>query len=207
MSKKDYSRIIKGIINGSLKWNSAEYSALRELIFSISRTILGNPGYDELEEIESEFLYRIFEYKDRFLDAKFISQNYIRKMVKNIIVDLYSKKERVFSEFEVENKDGKVFTLEDFVGVEDTNRLMVEVEQALERIRAVLKEKDYEVLCYYVLKKLHGVKIEISISEDNLHKRWERLKKRIEPIFADMSQKEQEYLVRKLSDFCKEAGY
>ncbi len=207
MAYKDYSKVIKDLLDGKLKESSKEYKALKELVFSLSRKYLQNPSPMDLEDVWSEFLYRLSIYKNRFLSPKPVSAKYIEKMVKNIIIDLNSSKEKVFSEYTFETKEGKVFTIEDFVGVEDKNILNAEVEQSLERLKALLREEDYEVLCYYVLKMLHDIQIKVSISKDNLYKRWERLKKRIEPIFRDLNDYQESYLIKKLSELCKNRGY
>lgn len=211
---KDYKDILHKFLFGSKK----EESYLRKLIQSsltpfLKEVLTKKIGDDYEEELLSELRFRLVKNKDHWQSLEYISLKYLRTMIRNLVVDtvnggkleVYSLQAEVFEE-----EDAKPITYEDIL--KDTRETFVEPESdaLFKDLLKSIKDEDVQVLCYYFLKSLYGIEIELSgISKDNLYKRWERLRKgKLKEVFDDASPEELRMTVEKfLSDVCQKKGY
>jgi len=172
-------------------------------------------GDDFLEDLLSDLREKLIEIKRNLESKEFINWRYFLKLV-NSCIEEFSKDLRKIQELSYERikPESEEYELE----FEETILFSYEKkpEESLECVEfyyimlKLIDREDYPVLCYYLCKEFHGdCKKPENLSESNLYKRWERLKKRLkERLPYEPSEHEIGYFAdRFLSEICKKEGY
>ncbi|MCD6490554.1 MAG: hypothetical protein J7K20_07515 [Thermodesulfobacterium sp.] len=225
---KDYTEIVKSLLKNEINdpqiFNNFKIKII-QLIKKVFRKIFGIDveksfkkyyGDDYLEDIFEELLLRLIQKKDIILNLDFISESYLFVMIQNIIYTHLSsnfkliKKQRSITEVFSKNEEDSV----NKVSAEIPSTYFVDYLKNLkyselyEEFFKKLKEKDKEVLCYYLAKKLLKKELVIkNLTQQALYKRWERLKKKLYDYYMPMADKDlfedlKIIFEKFLSDYC-----
>ncbi|MEJ5339862.1 MAG: hypothetical protein ACK42C_06985 [Aquificaceae bacterium] len=211
---KDYKALLSGFLYGGKKEENYIRKLIQVSVNPYMKSLLVRKiGDDYEEELLSELRFRLIKNKDYWQSLEFISLNYLKSMIRNLLVDtinggrveVYSLQVQVFEE-----ETAKPLTYEDIL--KDTRHAFVEAEgnTLFDALMRVIREEDVPVLCYYLGKSLYGVEVELSgLSRDNLYKRWERLRKgRLKEVFDGAEPEELRIAVERfLSEVCEKKGY
>lgn len=208
---KDYKQILEGFIRGGKKEELYIRNIVKQFTtLYMDEVFINKLGNDYEEEIISKLREKLISSKS-WKSYSYISKNYLRSIVKNLIADMFEEEFPVISLQEKIHEDGEEsLTYEGIIS--DTREALAEVYGNLifEKLVMSIDEQDITVLCYYFNKALYGVEIELKeISKDNLYKRWERLRnKKLKKIFEDVTQEEFRIAVERfLSEVCRDRGY
>jgi len=173
-------------------------------------------GDDYVEELLSKLSVKVISQKDLIKEKTFVSWKYFLSIIKSCVIEFYQEL-RSLQEFPYEEaKNPK--TEENNRSVEETGIFAyeekveekIEAEEFYEYMLNFLEEKDYPILCYYLCKEFQkDCKKPEGLSETNLYKRWERLKKKLrDRLTYEPSAEAMKYFIDKfLSEICKKLGY
>lgn len=175
----DFENKIKGAILNFISREGLEQSIRRVL------------GDSYLDDIYSTLILKLFINKDLILSKPKVSFSYLTAIIKNTVMDVYRKK--IYS-YEVpvqamQVSDEEEGNLEEVVfKTEPPAYTPLEVYELFNKVIDKLDEKDMETLCYYIAKEA-GENFEVrSLSRDALYKRWERLKKKLRGVLAEVNE-------------------
>ena len=173
-------------------------------------------GDDYVEELLSKLSVKVISQKDLIKEKSFVSWKYFLSIIKSCVIEFHQEL-RSLQEFPYEEaKNPK--TEENNRSVEETGIFAyeekveekIEAEEFYEYMLNFLEEKDYPILCYYLCKEFQkDCKKPEGLSEANLYKRWERLKKKLrDRLTYEPSAEAMKYFIDKfLSEICKKLGY
>ena len=225
---KDYTTIVKSLLKNEISnpqiFNDFKTQII-QLIKKVFRKVFGRDveksfkkyyGDDYLEDIFGELLLRLTQKRNNILNLDFINEAYLFMIIQNIIyrhlssnfklikkqkpiVEVFSKKEEN-SVNEVSAEIPSTY----FVDYLKNLRYSELYEDFFKR----LKEKDKEVLCYYLGKYFLNKELIIeNLSQSALYKRWERLKKKLYDYYIPLADKDlfedlKIIFEKFLSDYC-----
>ena len=168
-----------------------------------------------IEDLLSDLRVKILELKETLESKEFINWSYFQKVVKSCIEEFH--KQMIYLQ-EIPYENLKVKNKEDELEFEESILFSCEMrpEEDLENeefycsMLEIIDDKDYPIICYYLCKESNKTcKEPEDISKNNLYKRWERLKKRInEKLPYRPSESEMKYFYEKfMSEICEKLGY
>jgi len=173
-------------------------------------------GDDYVEELLSKLSVKVISQKDLIKEKTFVSWKYFLSIIRSCVIEFYQEL-RSLQEFPYEEARNPK-TEENNRSVEETGIFAyeekveekIEAEEFYEYMLNFLEEKDYPILCYYLCKEFQkDCKKPEGLSEANLYKRWERLKKKLrDRLTYEPSAEAMKYFIDKfLSEICKKLGY
>ncbi|WP_448583571.1 hypothetical protein [Thermocrinis sp.] len=175
----------------------------------------GRWGDDFEEDLLSDLREKVVKLRENLESKEFINWSYFLKLVISCVEEFFQKL-RNMQEFPYDKL--KASSEEYDLEFEETIFFSYEAnpEEDLESVEfyydllELLDEKDYPILCYYLCKEFYkNCKKPEDISENNLYKKWERLKKRLrERLTYEPSESAVAYFTERfLSEICKKFGY
>jgi len=173
-------------------------------------------GDDYVEELLSKLSVKVISQKDLIKEKSFVSWKYFLSIIKSCVIEFHQELRSLQEFLYEEAKNPK--TEENNRSVEETGIFAyeekveekIEAEEFYEYMLNFLEEKDYPILCYYLCKEFQkDCKKPEGLSETNLYKRWERLKKKLrDRLTYEPSAEAMKYFIDKfLSEICKKLGY
>ncbi len=142
-------------------------------------------GDDYVEELFLELRLRVIHRRSILEEKTFISWFYLLSVVRSCVEEFYHKL-RSFQEIPYEllnpktEEDRRSIEEKKIFAYEEKVEEKTEGQEFYEIMLDLLGEKDYPVLCYYICKEVQkDCRKPKGISEANLYKRWERLKRKL----------------------------
>ncbi|GAB6065983.1 hypothetical protein JCM9492_10750 [Aquifex pyrophilus] len=165
-------------------------------------------GDDYVDEILSVLYLKLYLLKEELETRPRINHSYISRVIYTCMVDTLngnSEEKVVFRD-----EEGEVRDFEEVFGEEEDYELSPASEELFGAVSNKLKDKDIDVLCYYLYKELYSVEIKLEgMNKTTLYKRWERLKKKLAKLFPFKPTEEEfrEFAEKYLSEVCEKRGY
>ncbi len=194
----------------NLKEKLCKDGEIAEVVKDVSRLIAKNfwSVVESFEELESEVAVVLLEKKPNLCKKGKINLSLLSMVVRNALIDKFfrSKKlnELAFSEFE---EEGSSF---DAVDKRELPPLsIINVNEAVRKVKETLSESEIETLCYYLYSVLYRKEENPFLKEkskDAKYKAWSRLKPKISEILSpfDFSEEEMKLFARNfLSEFLR----
>ncbi|WP_333785230.1 hypothetical protein [Thermocrinis sp.] len=173
-------------------------------------------GDDYVKDLLSEIRIRIISRKKFLEERAFVNWKYFLSIINSCLIEFYQELrssqevpyEKVRNPKTEENNRSVEET--DIFAYEENVEEKIEAEEFYENMLRFLEERDYPILCYYLCKEFQkDCKKPEGLSEANLYKRWERLKKKLRDYLTyEPSAEAMKYFIdRFLSEVCKKLGY
>ncbi len=191
----------------NLKEKLCKEKDIKELVRDVTRIILKNfwSVVESFEDLESEVTVVLLEKRESLCRKKEINLSLLSMVVRNALIDKFfrSKKlnETFFSELEESGFDAE--------GKELPPLSIINVNEAIRRVKESLNESEIETLCYYLYSVLYRKEENPFLREksrDAKYKAWSRLKPKVSEILSPFDFSDDEirlFAERLLSEFLR----
>ncbi len=165
-------------------------------------------GDDYEDEILSVLYLKLYVMKEELKAKPKINHSYLSRVIYTCMVDTLNgnTEEKVI----LRDEEGNVRDFEEVFGEERDYDINPSSEELFRAVKDKLKDKDVDVLCYYLYKELYSIEIKPEgMNKTTLYKRWERLKKKLAGLFPFVPTEEEfrEFAEKYLSEVCEKRGY
>ncbi len=168
---------------------------------------------DFVDDIFADMTMKVILFKEELEKKEKITLSYVRKIIRSCIADLLDGSGKIIT-ISVENLsredgEGKTTGFEDLFGNEEDKDLRLQAEDIFESVVNNISDKDTDVLCYELYKRLYGKEIKLSMNKTTLYKRWERLKEKLRKWipYEPTPEEFREFAEKFLSEICDKRGY
>ena len=191
----------------NLKEKLCSEGKISEIVKDVTKLILRNfrSVVESFEELESEVAVVLLEKKDSLCRKKEINLSLLSMVVRNTLIDKFfrSKKlsETFFSELEDSGFDAEKRELPPLS--------IINVNEAIRKVKESLNENEIETLCYYLYSVLYRKEENPFLKEksrDAKYKAWSRLKPKVSEILSPFDFSDDEirlFAERLLSEFLR----
>jgi len=191
----------------NLKEKLCKEGKITEIVKDVTRIIMKNfrSVVESFEELESEVAVILLEKKNSLCRKKEINLSLLSMVVRNALIDKFFRSKKLSETFLSELEDSGF----DAEKRELPPLSIINVNEAIRKVKESLNENEIETLCYYLYSVLYRKEENPFLKEksrDAKYKAWSRLKPKVSEILSpfDFSDDEIRLFAEKfLSEFLK----